>query len=548
MKFTRRPDLDPDTRIEIVKLAWLHQGVYGKMTQIAQSYHISRTFLYQLLVAAHLQLHILFSEEQRRVPNAQPHVEQLVLLLRLEGRCSIPSIASILKHLGHQPNSLGYLSAWLQRSGRLLPSTLSMASKKWVFYLSDEIFAIQAPILVTIDAPSTTILNIELASDRSAETWQAHFEALEAHLFCCLGMASDRGVGLVAGYHAAFEAALWVCDYFHEFQDLFNLLHQLERKAYGTIGKEDEAARKWENAKSEANFAKRLEQYAQAQQACEQALALYDHLDLLLHLLRESLQLCSPTGKLRTVEGVRSEFTLLLEMIEAVDSQAIASIIKPIRAHIDDLLVPFQQVEAIHAELLEVVPHQVLDFLVLAWHHDHFYHSSQSKQKRYHQRERDDWLAFAEGLLDDEFAMLKALVFEKLDSIVRASSLVEMVNSFIRPYLNSCQGQITQETLNLIMFYHNHRRYKGGKRKGKAPIELLTGEPLEAEWVELLLQQVEQRQDATDDVSLASRAPLELMPNRHGHTAPSLAPQSQESLEHPADTEAPLQQPPAKAA
>jgi hypothetical protein len=48
---------------------------------------------------------------------------------------------------------------------------------------------------------------------------------------------------LVAGYHAAFEAALWVCDYFHAFQDLFNLRHQLERKAYGTIGKEDEAAR-----------------------------------------------------------------------------------------------------------------------------------------------------------------------------------------------------------------------------------------------------------------------------------------------------------------
>jgi hypothetical protein len=417
-----------------------------------------------------------------------------------------------------------------------------------VFYLSDEIFAIQAPILVTIDALSTTILKIELASDRSAETWQAHFEALEAHVFCCLGMASDRGVGLVAGYHAAFEAALWVCDYFHEFQDLFHVLHQWERKAYGAIGKEDEAARKWENAKSEANFAKRLEQYEQAQQACEQAMALYDHLELLLHLLRESLQLCSPTGKLRTVAGVRSEFTLLLEMIEAVDSQAIASIIKPIRAHIDDLFVPFQQVEALHAELLEVVPHQVLDFLVLAWHHDHFYHSSPSKRKRYHQRERDDWLACAEGLLDDEFAMLKALVFEKLDSIVRASSLVEMVNAFIRPSLNSCQGQITQETLNLIMFYHNHRRYKGGKRKGKAPIELLTGEPLEAEWVELLLQQAEQRQDATDDVSLASRAPLELMPNRHGHTAPSLAPQSQESLEHPADTEDPLQQPPAKAA
>ena len=34
MKFTRRHDLDPQTRIEIVKHVWLHQGIYGKMTQI----------------------------------------------------------------------------------------------------------------------------------------------------------------------------------------------------------------------------------------------------------------------------------------------------------------------------------------------------------------------------------------------------------------------------------------------------------------------------------------------------------------------------------
>ncbi len=27
MKFTRRPDLDPHTRIEIVRLAWLYQGI-----------------------------------------------------------------------------------------------------------------------------------------------------------------------------------------------------------------------------------------------------------------------------------------------------------------------------------------------------------------------------------------------------------------------------------------------------------------------------------------------------------------------------------------
>jgi hypothetical protein len=89
---------------------------------------------------------------------------------------------------------------------------------------------------------------------------------------------------------------------------------------------------------------------------------------------------------------------------------------------------------------------------VLAWHHDHFVPQSRAKQKRYHQRERDFWLACAAGLLGDAFAPLTALVIAKLDSIVRASSLVEMVNGLIRPSLNSCKGQVTQATLNLIMF------------------------------------------------------------------------------------------------
>jgi hypothetical protein len=64
MKFIRRQDLTPHTRIDIVRLAWLNQGIYGKMTQIAQDYHISRTWLYQLMGAANLQLETLFSAQK----------------------------------------------------------------------------------------------------------------------------------------------------------------------------------------------------------------------------------------------------------------------------------------------------------------------------------------------------------------------------------------------------------------------------------------------------------------------------------------------------
>ena len=518
MKFTRRPDLAPQTRINIVMLAWLHQGVYGKMTEIAQCYQISRTFLYQLLFMANLQLATLFSDEKLLLQKDHRHFEQLILLLRLEGTCSLLSIAAIVKALEYHPNSVGYLSQFFHSAGQTLPSTLVMPSKTVVFYLSDEIFALHAPLLVTIDARSTTILNIELASDRSADTWRAHFAALEPHQFVSLGLASDRGLGLVAGYRAACDMALWVADYFHEFRDLFEALHQVERHAYTAIDKEYDALQKFARAKSEANLPKRLHHYDTAHHVCEQAMALYDHLALLLHLLREALQLCSPHGRLRTQQDVRSELTLLCDMITDLDCAAVTTTLKPIRTHLDDLVVPFAQAEAIDAELRAIVPHEAYEFLVLAWHHEHLSYHSQAKPKRAHQREREFWLACAEGLLGDEFETLKALVFDKLDSIVRASSLVEMVNSLIRPSLNSCKGQITQATLNLIMFSHNHRRYKSGKRQGKAPIELLTGNPLEAPWWELLRRQINTEQGVAGPGTRPSRPLLQLVTNNNGGT------------------------------
>jgi len=210
------------------------------------------------------------------------------------------------------------------------------------------------------------------------------------------------------------------------------------------INKEYEAARRFANARSECNLQKRLQQYDTAHRACEQAITRYDQLDLLLDLLRDALHICSPHGKLRTSEGVRAELTQLFDMIAALDGAAITPTLKPIRNHLDDILLPFTQAEAIAAELRVVVPHEALDFLVLAWHQDHLSSQSGSKQKRAHQRERDFWLACADALLDDTFDTLKALVFDKLDSIVRASSLVEMVNSLIRPSLQNCKGQITK--------------------------------------------------------------------------------------------------------
>jgi hypothetical protein len=262
-----------------------------------------------------------------------------------------------VKALEYDPNSVGYLSQCFHSAAQALPSTLVMPSKSFVFYLSDEICALHTPILVTMDARSTTILKIELASDRSADTWKGHFEALEAHHFSSLGLASDRGLGLVAGYRAACDMALWVVDDFHELRDLCELQRQVERKAYAAIEREDDAAQKFDHAKSASNLAKRLQQYETAPYACQQAIALDDHLALLLHLLREALHLGSPHGRLRPQEDVRTALPLLFAMLEELDCAALPTTLKPMRTHIDAIVVPFQQAAAIEAELRAVVPH-----------------------------------------------------------------------------------------------------------------------------------------------------------------------------------------------
>ena len=225
---------------------------------------------------------------------------------------------------------------------------LVIPSKTLVFYLSDEIFAIHTPILVTIDARSTTILNIELRRIGRLTPGERILKRLSTTISSAW-LASDRGLGLVAGYRAACDMALWVADYFHEFRDLCEVLHQLERKAYAAIGKEDAAVQKLARAKSESTLQKRLQQYETAH-ACEQALALYDQRAMLRHLLHEALQLCSPHGRLHpTRRSLGTDTAFRHDRRTRLRRRYHRP--RFIRTPLDDLLVPFAQAEAIDAAL-----------------------------------------------------------------------------------------------------------------------------------------------------------------------------------------------------
>ena len=80
-----------------------------------------------------------------------------------------------------------------------------------------------------------------------------------------------------------------------------------------------------------------------------------------------------------------------------------------------------------------------------------------------------------------------AEVQDLCDRVVRASSLVENLNSRLRTYF-FLRRQLGKDYLTLLQFFLNHRRYlrsEDPSRVGKSPAELLTGEP-HAHWLELL--------------------------------------------------------------
>ena len=70
---------------------------------------------------------------------------------------------------------------------------------------------------------------------------------------------------------------------------------------------------------------------------------------------------------------------------------------------------------------------------------------------------------------------------------------MECINSILRPYLNTSKNQVTQEMLNLIMYYHNYRRYRDGVRKGNTPMEILTGKEQTKDWLAILLDIIREK-------------------------------------------------------
>jgi hypothetical protein len=498
--FIRRHDLTPSIRLYIAATALIAQlnGMWGKLTEISRQFMISRTFVYMLIATLEENSSIIFGDNHSAPDTEEKRLAfYYILSLRLEGHCSLEAISTIMRRFGKKLSSVGSISQHLNYFGSLVPHTLSTDEiSLLVTFASDEIFSKSIPILVTVEPISSAILKIELADTRKAEDWKEHWKCLEKNGYYALYLVSDEGKGICMAHEEALGDIIRQPDTYHAIAHQLGLwTNRLKAIAYKAIEKEYKCWKNLDSARSDKVIDKRIDKYEVAKKITIEKIEIYENFDFLYQCLIEELKVFDNNGDIRDREKAEANIETALDLLETLKIEKLTKAVYKIRGTMPDLLNYFEIAQSIIADLMALsIDHDALRALCLAWQwRKEVIKSKKAKARHYCSMQEKFYVELAKYYLQDDFDLIKAQVNMKLDQIVQSSAMVECINSIIRPYLNNSKNHVTQEMLNLIMFYHNHRRYIDGKRKGKTPFEILTGKEQQKDWIELLLDIVIQK-------------------------------------------------------
>lgn len=495
--FQRRPDITDRDRALICYVV-IYQNRQGLIQKLADKYNVSRTFIYDLRDDYLANIERNNTPKQKLVKESDKEFcKKAALMLRMKGKCSIEAISSLMDWFGLSHSSVGFISETLTEIGKKIGNNLNKTNAKeplkYVLLCSDEVYSNQAPILITVCPMSFMILRIELAEKRDGVIWKKHWESIILQGFIPLLIARDEGVGMKSGQEMLDLKIPSQSDTYHGVAHRLGLWRsRLERAAYGAIGQEYENLRLLENAKSDGVSDKRKKKYMDSRENSNSAIELYESFEFIYYCLLDCFQIFDSSGKLKNEAQAVADFDTALEWMELLNNLQINEEIKSINNCKKDLFYFMQIAKKVIAELLQTIDNEALELFCLAYQarKNSIKLKGKPKQKSALQRKEQHVLAQAKKLLGTNYEAIKKEVYAKLDQIVQSSAAVEGINSILRPYLNTCKNKPSQEFLNLFMFYHNHRRFRAGKRKGKTPFEIFSGEPQLKDWLDLLLKKI----------------------------------------------------------
>jgi hypothetical protein len=465
MAHYRLSEVDLSTRIMLAleMLRPIPQREWGRATELAQTYDVSREFLYDLRDRA---LGSLIEGLSPRTPGPQPQETSLtidrafiqraiVVMPVLKG--TIRDIQQGLRLLFDVQRSVGYISQTLTVAGeQATVHNRGITVPLPILGEADEIFQGRKPCLTLVDGRSFLIVNLTPADSRDGTTWGVTYLDLVERGIQFHDLACDGGTGLRAGVKEAELVIPLRPDLFHILQDAHHLTRRLEGAAYKAIENTERARRADLEARGiirrRGRHLKINVPLPQAALEETDAIALFDNWCWLLHEIRQALEPLTPTCGIVSTAETRATIETAIELLKKLGSPDISAFADDIQEKIPELLAPLEWLEQQLRPIFNDLDGDTAMFIIWTWQHRHE-------------------LDFVEADFPEALRSLARAVWDTLGLFHRSSSLAESLHSWLRPYLQIHRG-MPKWLLPLLQLFWNHHTFERGKRAGSSPVEL----------------------------------------------------------------------------
>ncbi len=346
----------------------------------------------------------------------------------------------------------------------------------------DEIFQKRRPVLVGADIRSTYCFLLSVEDQRDADTWALRLLECQDRGFAPKATIADFGTGLRAGQKRAMPQTPCRGDVFHALQEITPVVAFLENRAYDTMAAHDKLGHKNTKLQQQGRRDQRGQiqslshKLAAAAQEQAKAIRLADDVAVLAGWLGNDVLAVSalPYADRCTL------FDFLIAQLQTrvpLCPHRLGPVCTLLQNHRDQLLAFAWQLELDLTDLAAEFEAPIAAVRALF--------DLQALDKRQPLRWQKE--AALRERLRSRYYPLEQAVRTLTKQVVRASSIVENINSRLRSYF-FLRREIGAGYLDLLQFFLNHRRFlrsEHPERVDKSPAELLTGQP-HPHWLEML--------------------------------------------------------------
>ncbi len=444
------------------------------LTALAREHQVSRKFLYGQIDKADQALDGAFCPSPKddgilfRIPVTKQWLQQLALCGILHCHGSYWGVHDLVRDTCNYELSVAAIHdivrAAVQKARGVNAQEILSGIRVGAH---DEIFQ-GDPVLVGVDPISTYCYLLAQEPSRDATTWGVHLLELSERGLQVEYTVADAAKGLRTAQADAWPGVPCRADVFHIESEMTAMVTYLENRAYGRMATRHELDCKALQAKRKMIGADRCTSmrlhFARNQETT--AIQLADDMRVLVQWMRHDvLALIGPDAQTRRelfdfiVTEIRAREHLAPEQIRLVRT-ALENQRDRLLAFAEDIDRQLAAVARDHQVPLKDV-RQVFEMGLFA-----------PADPVYWQRDCALWKR-----LGPLYPLVREAIAEVARNIVRASSMVENLNSRLRCYF-FLRRSLGPEYLDLLRFFLNHRRYprsRKDERAEKSPAEILKG-------------------------------------------------------------------------